>query len=111
MSILGFRASWRTLDHAVSGPEAVTLINTRRIITVRRVEAKSGERIEITDTIGRVFTVEGESLERWAKWLREDGETESDIQIVFDAILAKMREAQHVEIDNGLDVSVSMSPW
>ena len=73
MSLVCFYASWRTQDHAVSGPTAMTLMDTRHIVTVKRVETKAGDRLEITDTLGRVFMVSGDDLEEWAGRYRASG--------------------------------------
>jgi len=73
MSLVCFYASWRTQDHTISGPTAMTLMDTKHIVTVRRVDTKLGERIEITDTLGRVFSVSGDDLEEWAGRYRASG--------------------------------------
>ena len=73
MSLVGFRASWKTLDLGSSGPVGTVLMGTKHIVSVQRIETKTGEHIEITDTLGRVFSVSGDDLEEWAGRYRASG--------------------------------------
>lgn len=73
MSLVCFYASWRTQDHTISGPTAMTLMDAKHIVTVRRVDTKLGEHIEITDTLGRVFSVIGHDIDEWAERCRKHG--------------------------------------
>ena len=110
MSLVCFHASWRTQDHRISGQTAMTLMDTKHIVTVKQVKTKAGERLEITDTLGRVFSVSGDDLEEWAGRYRASGLggllgfDGTAIQAVMAGITEDMQRPERMKLTSAVKV-------
>jgi len=88
----------------------MTLMDTKHIVTVKQVKTKAGERLEITDTLGRVFSVSGDDLEEWAGRYRASGLggllgfDGTAIQAVMAGITEDMQRPERMKLTSAVKV-------